>query len=116
MFPLFLGPKQYAYSYVVPQTGEKKTVLKIRGFSKSYGICQQLNFESLKSMVQLMVSGESIDENGNGESRTVKFHQILRKRDHSLVSQTSSKVYKPVNVKRRLLSDYTTLPYGYVDC
>jgi len=103
------GPKQYAYR-VRTAEGKEEIVLKLRGFSLSYNNGQKLHLAEMRRMVTAMVK-----QTDNNQSVTLIYPTIVRNPDRSIVTKTATKVYRPVYSKRRILPDFSTLPYGYVD-
>jgi len=96
------GPKQYGY-----QTSDGKTVLKIRGLSLTSHALKVMNYEELRRLVKTFVKFKLQD------LVKLQFKQICRQEDHLITTKTAEKTYKTVYDKRRVLSDFTTLPYGY---
>ena len=92
------GPKAYAYKTLFGHTSTK-----LKGFTLNYTNSQQVNFASMKSLV----------ENG-GSVRTVNPSKICRNVVQSIIySVHEEKNYKVVYDKRVRQQDNTTLPYGY---
>ena len=94
------GPKQYSYI-----TADNKTVCKIRGFTLDSTAANILNFESMKKMM--------FDWVNNNHSRIdVCRPQIVRKRDHTVVTRPSRKTYSFVYDKCFVI-DFVCFPYGF---
>ena len=92
------GPKAYAYKTLFGHTSTK-----LKGFTLNYTNSQQVNFASMKRLV----------ENG-GSVRTVNPSKICRNVVQSIIySVHEEKNYKVVYDKRVRQQDNTTLPYGY---
>lgn len=89
---------------------EPMNVMKIRGISLDSDAERILNFESMKRLVLALVNQQDMDD-----FVIVKFLQIVRTKDHRVISRVTSKRYKPVFNKRRLLENFDSLPFGYVD-
>jgi hypothetical protein len=104
------GPKNYAYSTVREGTLEPTgTVVKVKGFTLNTSTSKFVNFESMKDCVEKYVK--------SGEQVIIPTHKpthITRcKKSSVLTTVPQEKKYRVVFKKRRLLPDYTTLPYGY---
>ena len=97
------GPKNYAY-----KTNSRQTVCKVRGFSLNYQNSKILNFEKMK---------EALDTWYNKSPATFVTVNYLIKRDKykepRLKNVEVNKTYGVVYDKRRVLPDYTTVPFGY---
>ena len=96
------GPKNYAYRL---NTGE--CTVKVRGFSLNYTNAQLVNFESMKEALFSWYKKEKLP------LVTVCNLFIRDKVNLSIHSQKVEKSYGVVYDKRRVLPDYTTLPFGY---
>ncbi|XP_063446821.1 uncharacterized protein LOC134726353 [Mytilus trossulus] len=95
------GPKNYAYRMV---SGKKKC--KVRGFSLQTKANEELiNFSAIRDIV--------VDKNRNSILTTNprKISRLGCKR--KLYNRPEQKEYKMVYTKRRLLNDFSTLPFGY---
>lgn len=96
------GPKQYAY---ITNTGE--SCVKIRGFTLDSEVSKKLNFETLKKMVFYYMKNQKLTVD-------VVRSQIARLPNHIVVTKPLKKRYGMVFSKCYVASDYTCLPYGYV--
>ena len=92
------GPKNYCYI-----TYSKKEVTKVRGFTLNYINSQLVNFESMKKIIE--------NEDQHIMTRNQKICRDKRKR--KLYNREEEKKYQKVFTKRRVLSDYSTVPFGY---
>lgn len=97
------GPKNYAYKL---NTGE--TVCKVRGFSLNHQNSQIINFETMKETLF-----DWMNEEKSEKLITVKTEIARNKHEQIVYNRVVEKRYGIVYDKRRVLSDYTTLPYGY---
>ena len=102
------GPKAYAYQYRT-ENGEVVTKKKCRGMEFTSTADKKINFDSMKRQAKVIAKG--LDE----EPIVVKYRKIKRDADATLFDTTIRKRFKGVFTKRRVLRDYSTLPYGYVD-
>jgi hypothetical protein len=97
------GPKNYAYKL---NTGQ--SVCKVRGFSLNYENSLILNFEKMKDALHSWY---------NKAPETLVTVNYLIKRDKfqqpRLKNVQVNKTYGVVYDKRRVLPDYTTVPFGY---
>ena len=97
------GPKNYSFKV---NSGE--VVCKVRGFSLNYKSSLILNFESMKEALMLWHCGEKPKE-----LVTIKT-ELLRDRNKAIVfNRVVPKHYGVVYDKRRVLPDFTTLPFGF---
>jgi hypothetical protein len=93
------GPKNYAYRL---DTGISHC--KVKGFSLNYEASKLIDFDKIK---QIVSKDRELKEH-------VKQNTIVRnKKDWSLKTKNNLKVYQLVYDKRIILSDLTTIPYGY---
>lgn len=95
------GPKNYAYKMA---SGREKC--KVRGFSLDNKTNSELiNLSAIKDVV--------VEENRNTIQTTNprKICRLASKR--KLYNRPEQKEYKMVYTKRRLLNDFSTLPFGY---
>jgi len=101
------GRKNYAYRLITNE-GEK-TVCKVRGITLNYHASKLVNFEVIKAMI--LGQGESV-VNVHTE------HKIKRKRRAGgvvdLVTEPENKRYRISFFKRRLMSDHSSVPLGYI--
>jgi len=92
------GPENYAYKTYNSETGESKTVCKVRGIT--------LNFAKKKEMLS------------KKDDETVIVHtknKIKRKKIDAGVHLISPRTRRIVSfLKRRRLNDNTSLPFGYI--
>jgi len=95
------------------ETGVESTVCKVRGITLKYSAGQIVNFERLKQMI---LKGTETD--------TVTVHtarKIKRKRGIDgdgrvqIVIGPEDKIYRVLFLKRRLLQDNTSVPFGYIN-
>ena len=97
------GPKNYSFKL---NTGE--VVCKVRGFSLNYRNSQIVNFQSMKETLFSWMKQE--------DPKLVTITtEICRHKygDPMLYTRDVEKKYSVVYNKRRVLDDFTTLPYGY---
>ena len=96
------GPKNYTYRV---NTGE--IVCKVRGFSLNYRSSLLINFESMKEALYAWKNKTPL------ELITVKTEIRRDKHQPKVYNRVISKHYGVVYDKRRVLPDFSTLPYGY---
>lgn len=97
------GPKNYAYKL---NSGE--TSCTVKGFTLNHIASQKINYESIKEIVCRPADG------GIRESISVEQMKFARNKfTWEIETSIISKLYSFVYDKRILLSDLTTLPYGY---
>lgn len=100
------GPKNYSYKIISPDGECLAVIVKVRGFTLNYNASLQLNFENMKSFVKR--------EHSEPISIT-EAKKIQRKRHYTVISKPLTKQYKEIPSKRRLIDNYKTLPFGWVD-
>ena len=96
------GPKNYSYRV---NTGQ--IVCKVRGFSLNYKASQILNFESMKEALYAWKQKKPY------EIVTVKTEIVRNKHEPKVINRVVGKHYGVVYDKRKVLPDFTTLPFGY---
>jgi hypothetical protein len=107
------GPKNYAYRVVngIDASKPAKTVCKVRGITLNYNASKLVNFDVIRKMVL-----------NRGRSRDVVTvhtdNKIKRKRKGqgggvSILTEPEDKIYRISFLKRRRLSDNTSVPIGY---
>ena len=96
------GSKNYSFKV---NTGE--IVCKVRGFSLNYNSLI-LNFESMKEALMLWHKGEE-----KKELITVKTELMRDRNKGEVFNRVVSKHYGVVYDKRRVLPNFTTIPFGF---
>ena len=96
------GPKNYSFRV---NTGE--IVCKVRGFSLYYKSSLILNFESMK---EALVAWK---RNEKKELVTVKTELVRDKYKPKVFNRVISKHYGVVYDKRKVLPDFTSIPFGF---
>ena len=96
------GPKNYSFRV---NTGE--IVCKVRGFSLNYKSSLILNFESMK---EALVAWK---RNEKKELVTVKTELVRDKYKPKVFNRVISKHYGVVYDKRKVLPDFTSIPFGF---
>ncbi|PIC13628.1 hypothetical protein B9Z55_027722 [Caenorhabditis nigoni] len=102
-----LGPKTYAYKETL-SNGEEKVVVKAKGITINSEVEKKLNFERMKAMMQ-----EVLQQVAPRTALLLPQHVMTRDKDHRVYSRNIVKTFKYTFNKRRLLSDGTTLPFGF---
>lgn len=98
------GPKSYAY-----QTRNNKVVLRVKGITQTHDCCEQVNFNSVKQLVENYV----LNSDDGGVIETPQHNIVRDKRGFFLRNSSFQKKFRVVYDKRRLLSQGQTLPFGY---
>ncbi|XP_031153064.1 uncharacterized protein LOC116048233 [Sander lucioperca] len=98
------GPKCYAY-----RTAQGRTQVKCKGVTLNSKNAQVVTHESLIGLVQAFVTNRHSTEHLMTNAFTIK----RDKKQFHLKNDTVAKKVRVVYDKRLVLSDYTTLPYGY---
>ena len=96
------GPKNYSFRV---NTGE--IICKVRGFSLNYKSSLILNFESMK---EALVAWK---RNEKKELVTVKTELVRDKYKPKVFNRVISKHYGVVYDKRKVLPDFTSIPFGF---
>lgn len=99
------SPKNYAYK-VREESGEEFSTCKVRGLTLNYESSKLINFNSIKNFV--------LSENPNPISVTFP-SKIARQAHYTVVTKPLTKKYNRIPSKRRVLEDYSSLPFGYVE-
>ena len=97
------GPKNYSFKV---NSGE--IVCKVRGFSLNYKSSLILNFDSMKEALMLWHCGEKPKE-----LVTIKTELLRDKNEAIVFNRIVAKHYGVVYDKRRVLPDFSTLPFGF---
>ena len=97
------GPKNYAFLVYSPSTGTRTYKCKVKGITLNYENSRVVNFTSIRNMIL----------NDNTPLHVHNPLKIKRKHGGVVVSEPETKEYKLVFKKRRLMSDFNSLPYGY---
>jgi hypothetical protein len=105
------GPKNYAFTVVNDNSGiEGEAIIescKVKGITQCHRTKDIINFKEMKKLVF-----DSVLNNKQTEV-TISEKRIQRTRTHEVVTKDVSKTWRVVYTKRRLLPDFTTLPWGY---
>ncbi|XP_023312382.1 uncharacterized protein LOC111692561 [Anoplophora glabripennis] len=97
------GPKNYTYKVFSTRDNEEKVVCKVKGISLNYSASRLVNFDTIKDMV-LDTSTAPV---------CVASRNILRTKEHEVVTVQQTKLYKPLSCKRRFFDDHSSVPYGF---
>jgi len=103
------GPKNYGFIVRSTKDGQAHVTVKVRGFSLNYDASQKINYLTMRRMVKAFVLA------GDKEKVTVKEKKIMRTKDRRVVTKTVKKDYRVVYDKRKILPDFTSIPFGYCD-
>jgi hypothetical protein len=87
------------------ETGEIKTVLKLRGITLDYQSCQKFQYEEFKDMV--------LNFGNNSKPIIFKYLKINPQRDSKVISRNMEKQYLPVCKKGLINDKLEVLPFGY---
>lgn len=99
------GPKNYAYK-VRETSGNEFTVCKVRGLTLNHEVSKIINFETIKSFVL----------HDQPDPLVVPYkNKIVRQKHWTVVTKPMTKKYNRVAPKRRVLENFSTLPFGYVE-
>ncbi len=105
---LFLGPKQYSFIVRDTEGKIKKVVTKVKGFSLNHSMAAHINFKKMRSQVWNYVKKGKIEE------VPIYDYQIKCTKMHEIVTEPFRKVQKVVYSKHVILSDFSSIPYGYI--
>ncbi|EGT40659.1 hypothetical protein CAEBREN_18823 [Caenorhabditis brenneri] len=103
------GPKSYSYIDTLSD-GTEKTVNKMKGITINSEVEKKITFEKMRAMVD-----EVLQEITPRTVLSLPQHIMRRDKDHKVYSKDIMKEFKYTFNKRRVLSDGSTLPFGYVD-
>nr|DAC81393.1 TPA_asm: PolB-C [Pimephales minnow adintovirus] len=98
------APKSYAF-----ETAKGKTCMKAKGITLNAKNSRVINMESLIGLVEGYVTSQDSSKHILAHSENIVRH----KKTLTLHNKSVVKSFKVVYNKRRLLPDFTTLPYGY---
>ena len=97
------GPKNNSF-----KLNSGQIMCKVRGFSLNYRNSQIVNFQSMKDTLFAWKKGENVDQ------VTVTTEICRHKCENPMVyTRQVAKKYNVVYNKRRVLDNFTTVPYGY---
>ncbi|KAL3106113.1 hypothetical protein niasHT_030400 [Heterodera trifolii] len=113
------GPKNYGFQHVDACTGgDLRAERKVRSFELNYAADQQLQYERMRQLVINHFGGGSInqqqqrghaadaaDESDGQEERTISVpcQRFVRNRQADIFTRRSTRVYRPVYTKGRLI-------------
>lgn len=96
------GPKNYAYL-----ENDGSQTCKVKGFTLNYENSQFVNFETIRDLVL---------GNQKAKIHLPARNKICRdKYANTVYNRQEDRNYSVVYTKRRIVNDYDTLPFGYVD-
>lgn len=97
------GPKNYAY-VLRDKNGKTSTHCKVKGITLNYKNSMEINFDTIKHMVERDTKRRVTVSNDWKIARDTKRMEII--------TRTEEKDYKIVFDKRVLREDLTSIPYG----
>ena len=100
------GPKNYGFRVRKPD-GKTVEINKVRGFTLNFHARRRLPLASKVKDVKDFV------QRGITNSTTIVQPQITRNMDRTLTTKDVAKQYKVVYDKRRIMPDFSTLPFGF---
>lgn len=106
------GPKTYAYKVYSPINREIKQVCKVKGFTLNYKNSQIINFQCLKRMILK----EEEEDTEDFTTPVIVSDNIRNTLDHSVITRTESKIFNVNFMKRRLIDNSFSIPYGFKKC
>jgi len=104
------APKNYAYKTYNSATGESKTICKVRGITLNYSASQLVNFAKIKDMI----FSKKVHETVIVHTKNKMKRKMIDGGVH-LISEPGDKTYRVSFLKRSLLNDNTSLPFGYIN-
>ena len=107
---LCAGAKNYAYKTYNSATGESKTICKVRGITLNYSASQLVNFAKIKDMI----FSKKVHETVIVHTKNKMKRKMIDGGVH-LISEPGDKTYRVSFLKRSLLNDNTSLPFGYIN-
>jgi hypothetical protein len=103
------GPKKYAHRTVNTITAESIMVCKIRGITPNYHASQLVNLAKMKDMILSMDADETVIVHTKNKIKSKGCEGGV-----NIISQPEEKTNRVSFLKRRRLSDNTSLPIGYI--
>ena len=103
----FISCRAKNYGY---RLNSGQVMCKVRGFSLNYRASQTLNLNSMRGALQCWMKGDEAPE-----LVTTKTLILRNKLKGYVYTYIFSKHYRVVYNKRRILENFDTCPYGYVD-
>ncbi|KAL3114360.1 hypothetical protein niasHT_011761 [Heterodera trifolii] len=114
------GPKNYGFQHVDACTGgDLRAERKVRSFELNYAADQQLQYERMRQLVinhfgggqqhqqqqQMGHAADAADESDGQEERTISVpcQRFVRNRQADIFTRRSTRVYRPVYTKGRLI-------------
>lgn len=99
----------FQYGFIVrTDDGCDQYKIKVKGLSLNHSVSEIINYGAMRELV--VDYDQTSQENAE---RIVKFNQITRTSDFKLVTVAAQKRYRVVYTKRKVLPDFSTLPWGY---
>ena len=100
------GPKSYSLLF-----NDNTQITKIRGFTLNHRNSVAINFNVMKNMI---LNQDIQNSNDSLNSFTVNPSKISRDKKRNIIyNKTEIKRFKAVYTKRVIMSDLSTIPYGY---
>ncbi|KAF4524515.1 hypothetical protein B566_EDAN011526 [Ephemera danica] len=98
------GAKHYGFKVYDHNDELVQTVIKVRGITLNVKNSEVVNLTSMKEMILEQADPVYVRND----------HQIVKTKQHDVISRPQTKIYRTVNNKRRLEPlTYMTLPYGF---
>jgi hypothetical protein len=105
------GPKNYSYELTFPSTNTVEYVCKVKGLTLNFSTLNTVNFQTMKLLINNFVLFSQNDQLAINVPQMT--FQVTKNND--IFTKNGTKLYRLVYDKRRLCSNYKTLPFGYVD-
>lgn len=97
------GPKNYAFNIWSTKTNSLVSVCKVKGIRLNYNASRIINMETMTKMIL----------NDDDKSINVVSDNIRRTADHDVITKTETKKYTLRSEKRKMLSNFDSVPYGF---
>ena len=102
------GPKNYCYEVFYPISKTKKYFCKVKGLTLNFKTKYIVNFDTMKQHVD-----EFIKENTNNLTQDVPQMKFKVSKYSDIHTCYTTKKYRLVYEKRKVLTDYRTRPFGF---
>jgi hypothetical protein len=106
----FVGSKNYAYKNIIPATGERDTVCKVRGITLNYGASRLVNFDALRDLI---LGGNDSDRVTIHTEHKIKSKTAEVRID--IITEPEDEMYRIPFFGRRRLADNTSVPFCYIN-
>jgi len=113
------GSKNYSYEVYYPNSGIRKYFCKVKGLSLNFTTSNIVNFDSMKILIEDAIEYQNQIRERGGNPNEQKVLSVPQKTITvtpylDLVTKEIQKKYRFVYDKRRIITDFITVPFGYL--